>query len=643
MNSALLRLELRKNVLAPASLIAAFFITLPVSRLVSSAAGLEPVKALEAILIGWLTVGLVFSAALIGAASGAQAASRDAHDAESLLPASPLRRAAAALVGALLLFAAVTAFIAATSWLCGLALSRLLDTARPGQTFLWGTEGWDLIPRAPLAILALLDALAACWILSYLTGNGIAGGLLGLLLAAASTSALLAGYGLQLFYATREWDADFSRFVVPLIALSLAGKTAAAAKAAFWRERRPRLGATGAAVLAGALLIGPVAGWSAVSWSLRGLRGQTRLSERDGQSVTLWSQAPATPQAVRAVGDEAALITFGGGLIMAGSGGARVAIPDDRAGLLDILLHPSDVWEIWDDYRDDSGLVWAERIRSFETELWRERPDGRMESRRVDGQRIYITRIAGRFVIGRWFDGRNEMLYADADDFYRSGDRAAWMRGIEGVASRAERESGAGAVSCGGNCLRAGGRTWRLPGRARAGDKILPRLLGGRRVFLVPVQLSSGDARVVACRPDGRVESAWRLRRTSEGWDYSYRVLPDGTLFARGPEDTLGLIDASGNVLPAVSLARMFRDFRDEDGRRLDVVRAGTDGVQVVRAGRLISVDARGEVRAAAGLPHGVDGVKPLHSGFLAHAKDGLYFIGWDGKTRLLPIRRGQR
>ena len=183
MNFPLLSLELRKNRLSAASVTAAFLVTLPVARLVASVTGMEPAKALEAILIGWMLLGSPFAAALIASSVGAQTGSRTESDAEALLPVSPARRAGASLGAALLLLAAVTTLLVASAWALG-ALTPFLVSRDPAMN--WARPFWEDSAMAPLFLFTLVDALLGCWLLSYVLGHAVAGGLLGSALTTAT-------------------------------------------------------------------------------------------------------------------------------------------------------------------------------------------------------------------------------------------------------------------------------------------------------------------------------------------------------------------------------------------------------------------------------------------------------------------------
>lgn len=639
MNATLLRLELRKNWLAAASVAAAFFITLPVSRLVAAASGLQTFKALEAILYAWVLIGLPFAALLIGGAAGAQAAARDVHDAESVLPVSPRRRTAASLAAGVLLLAAVAALLLSVTRLCGSDMAVRLTSNTPEGEFTWGTGGWDLLPFAPLATVALLEALLASWVLAYLIGHGVAGGILSLLLIALTLAGMVSGFGLDMFYATRYWGPGFEGFVRPALLLSLAAKLLAAERAAAWRERRPRLGARGVALLAGALLAGPIMFWGATNWILRGLRAQMMLSEPSAFTAhsAEFERMPLTARYLEASGREAAFKTVQGGVIMAGSAGARVVVPENPSGLTDFLFQPYQIGAVWDVLRGSDGRVWTTRRDLFESQLWREKADGAAEVRKVpDGFSFNPRWMARRLVVAHWISSDNKELYADADDFFRRGGKAAWTD-FKRLLAQAESAPDAAKVACGGRCLTRGATTWRLPGRAFARGSVLPIVAGGRPAYLIPVTVASG-AVVVLCRLDGRVETAWRMRRTFEGgFGTDFYALPDGTLYARGPEKTLGFVDVSGRAAHATSLARLRKEYpeTDKDKDWSELVRRDASGnLLVVRADRLFALDRNGLILSARPLPRGVRAVHPLRDGFLADTPGGLYFSDWDGNTR---------
>lgn len=225
----LLALELRKNVLAAASLGLAFVasLTLGALREESAAAGLGGALTL------WRFIAVPLGACLIGGACGAGLSSPHARERESALPVSPLRRLAAAAAAAALLYSLYHMLVFA-----GMRLSPF-----HGPFF-----------RPPLSntasqLLVAVPFLASSFAGAIITANGIAGGLLGL---AAGTSAL-APIALILASGPESHGSDAAVLLGALGGGSLATASAWLA----WRGReRGRHGLRPALILA-ALLLGP--------------------------------------------------------------------------------------------------------------------------------------------------------------------------------------------------------------------------------------------------------------------------------------------------------------------------------------------------------------------------------------------------
>lgn len=611
MNLLLVRLELRKNGLAAASAAAAFLVTLPVCRLVSASTGLELRHSLDAALTAWVLVGVPLAAALIGASSGASAASRDALEAEGLLPPSPGRRASSALAASVLLAAAFAAFVLATGAVLGVTPGRVLA---PGQKA-WGAPFWYNLQLAPLLALAAFDVLAGAWALSRLIGHGVAGGLLALILTTASGAALAACFGLELLH--NEWGAACYASALAIAVGGALAKIWAGVLAARWSERRtgPR---TAAAVLA--LLILPAAMiWGRAGAELRMLDAKllTVGDESSYQHYALHERFPRGSRALAAAGEGAILKTLRGGIVIADARGVRTLVPEQSTGLSNILLEPFNTW-VRDAWRDDKGVLWIERHVSPNTELWR------IEGAKAESMRITdwgsFSMVAGVPLKHR-YPGGNRVLVARIEDYFRSGDKATWFEGYRDYLSHRRREAGAARVACAGKCLEADGRRWRLPGVAYKGNEVYPHDFGGRRAYLVSVRIGE-DWKTVLCRDDGTTEIAWPGVSAS-------RALPDGTLFVLNPGESLRAIDPNGKVAAPLVLTLS----RPDIGLPT-LMRRAEGKVWLVWGGKLTVLDAGGRTVLSRPLPVGIEETVPLKDGFLITTKRRAYFSDWNGTLR---------
>ncbi|MDD5303146.1 MAG: hypothetical protein PHS14_08550 [Elusimicrobia bacterium] len=622
MNIRLMRLELRKNGLAAASAAAAFLITLPVCRLVSAATGLELRLSLDAALTAWILLGVPLAAALIGAASGAASASRDALDAEALLPPSPGRRAASSIAVSVLLAAAFAAFVLATGAVLGMPPGRVLA---PGQKA-WGASFWYGLQLAPLVALAALDVLAGAWALSRLLGHGVAGGLLALAATTAAGAGLAVCFGLEIEH--YNWGAACLR---PALAIAYGGALAkvwAGVLAARWSERR-----TGARTLACALalLILP----AFMIWG----RAGAELSMLDARVVPAGHEAvyryqsiddrfPRGGRALAAAGEGAVLKTVRGGIVIADARGVRPLVPEQNTGLSELLLEPYKTW-IHGAWRDEKGVLWIERYVSPNTELWRIEGAKAASRRMTDGGSLGM--IAGVPLKHRYPDSKR-LLLASVDDYFLHGEKASWYEGYIGYLPRRRREAAAARPACAGRCLEVNGRRWKLPGAALSADIIYPDEIGGLRAYLVPVRTAKGEE-VALCRADGTTDIAWPFR-PEPGGRLIYRGLPDGTLFAFGERATLRAIAPDGRIVAPIPYSQLAAELPKRRSAQPELVRRAEGKVWLVWGGKLTVLDAGGKTVSSRPLPAGIEETVPLKDGFLITTKRSAYFSDWNGALR---------
>lgn len=615
MTLPLIRLELRKNRLAAASAAAAFLVTLPVCRLVSSATGLELRLSLDAALTAWVLLGVPLAAALIGASSGAAAASRDAVDAEGPLPASPGRRALASIAAAILLTAAFAAFVLAV----GVLIGKPPAAIRSPQQMAWGASFWHNLPLTPVLALAAFDVLAGAWALSRLIGHGVAGGLLALLLTAASGAGVAACFGLELLH--NEWGASCYASAVTIASFGALAKVQAGALAARWSERR-----TGARTIVWALALLVLPGlmiWGRAGAEVRMLDAKlTPIGyEHSFRTIRGYTAPELDSRALAAAGEGAVLKNLRGGVVIAGAAGVRVLIPEQSAGISEMLFEPFKTW-IRGAWRDEKGVLWVERYVSPNSELWR------VEGTKVESLRMTdygsISVIAGVPLKHR-YPGGHRLLVARAEDYFRRGDKAAWHVGYKDIVAMRRREAGAGRVACGGKCFEAEGRRWTLPGVTNDREPVFPREFGGRRAYLVPVRIGEKSS-MALCRPDGSTIVAW------PGY-HSPHSLPDGTIFSLW-ERKLRSIGPDGTVAAPVDVepslyASIPRPMRIAEGK-----------AWLVSRGKLTVLDSGGRIVFSRPLPENIEDAIPLKDGFVLTTKRSAYFSDWTGALRRIENPR---
>lgn len=629
MNFPLLTLELRKNRLSAASVVAAFLVTLPVAGLVASVTGMESAKALEAILIGWMLLGSPFAAALIASSVGAQTGSKAESDAEALLPVSPARRAGASLGAALLLLTAVTTVLVVSAWALG-ALTPFLVSRDPAMN--WARPFWEDSGMVPLFLFALVDALLGCWLLSYALGHAVAGGLLGAMLTTATLFAAAVGFGLQLMHA--HWGVEVPLLYAELAVATLALKLAAAVLMASWRERGVPLRAPRAAFLAATLLFGPFAAWTAAQWTYASLLGRMKTAEEPLQFsfTATGNKGPVSPAALAAEGRGAAMWNPASGLFFAGSDGVRNLIPEERRSLVEFLFKGGVT--SGSVARDEKGTLWATRGDYTFLELWREE-NGAMKLARREAWRGLptIERRDRRLFVYFWIEGEREARYVSLENFARLGLKAPQERDPERVIPHSPLSASTADCSPWDRCLRVGSRTWKLPGTPiQFVGSLHPFFAGGKPVYLVAVQLKDGPAAVM-CRDDGKVETAWRLGAAPDTY-YSpdqFRTLPDGTVYARARGDSIGFLDAKGRPSSLrYGRARPSKEYGDPA-----LVRRFDGRAWLLWGKHLTEVADDGRLLNAAAIPEHRD-FRVLQDGVLLEAGGAWLFRGWDGTSRRL-------
>ncbi len=626
MNFPLLGLELRKNRLAAASVVAAFVITLPVSRLVASATGMESANALSTILLAWTFLGVPFAAVLIGATAGAGTASAGSRGAEALLPASPARRAGASLGAALALLAAVAAVIVAAA-LLGNALAPYLLPA--DQAYNWGRPFWEKLPKSPFFLAFVADVLAASWALAYLTGHGVAGGLLGPSLVAFELLGLAVGAGLRLEQG--EWvpwngstDVDLA-FLAGLAAFKFAAIPFAARL-----ERRPSPALAAWAKPAVWLLAGPAAACAAAGWLAWGTWSRMLPIMGGRLAYQSWSEDGGMSPAAREAGNrELILHSVRGGLFAAGPSGTRVLIPEDVSGVFDLVFRAFDRARVISVERAEDGTLWATRTIGMRMELWRQDGDAMklvFADTRDDIPRL--DRVARRLYWRRWNLQNAASEYVPVGEFARLGRKAAALPGLDA----AIKAGSTGVARIGGpkgDILTKGSKTWKLPGPAESTMPAYPHWVGGKPAYLVPTITKTGAAVVALAREDGKVETAWRTRRRG------FYDLPDGTIFAYAEGDRIGIIDADGRV----SSLRYGRLAAEGQHGAPGLLRRLDGRSWLIWDSCIVETDANGKLVSRTRLPD-VDAYAVVRDGLIYDSGRRWWFRSWDGTTRPLAKPR---
>ncbi len=631
MNFPLLSLEIRKNRLAAASVVAAFLVTLPVARLVASTTGMEAGNALSTILIGWAFVGLPFAAALIGATAGSGTASSGNAGIEALLPASATRRAAASLTAAGFLLAITAAFVLACAWF-GNALAPYLIA--PDKAFSWGRPFWQNMPVTNFFLLMIADVLAASWVLAYLIGHGVAGGLLGPALVIIESFGVGLCLGMRMEHG--EWVSSLAGYETAMLAFLVLVKLVAVPAAARL-ERRPSPRVRAWAFPAAALLAGPLATWLMAGAIASGLDARLRFAEPAPVfSYQSWFEdSSPTPAALAAAGRSAALMSVRGGIWLGGKEGVRVVLPEERSGVYDLVFRPFEGAWLFRTLRDSTGRLWAHRVTPLRDELWSQtgeamtlgRPSPRNEwgNLAVVGRRVVVT----KYLVDPK-TGISQSSYAAAEDFIHRGSAAPFDKSLNDAIKTAVKAAGAGVVDCDKRCLRVGARRWRLPGPALYAGPVFPHWAGGKPAYFIPYKDASGTAAAL-CRADGTVTTAWRLGVRRERGDFY--ALPDGTLYAYQPGDALGIIGTDGKV-STLRYGRLRPKGASLDPLPWLLHRAG-GRVWLLWDRALVEAGDDGVLKSTRALPRW-ESFRTLEDGFLYDDGRSVRYLGWDATSRRL-------
>lgn len=237
----MLRLELRKQRLAFLTLAASFAVTTPAALLGRHLAGSSVLQAAGVLVTFWIFLALPLAAVLLGAAAGAGARSEPVFGAETPLPLSPTRRAAAAALAGALYLAGLCAVVLIAAFAVGWEPPHFLKVTLYLLAFL---------------LMGLLLASCAC---AYSMDNGVAGGLAGSVVGGAVAACLILGFETQASFDVRG-EFPFWTFGILMTLASLAGGALALVFAARCLRRDGAVQWRSAAVFLGILCAGPVAG-----------------------------------------------------------------------------------------------------------------------------------------------------------------------------------------------------------------------------------------------------------------------------------------------------------------------------------------------------------------------------------------------
>ena len=491
------------------------------------------------------------------------------------------------------------------------------------------------MPRSPFLAFGTLDVLLGSWLLAYLIGHGLAGGLLGLILTLSTAAAIVCGYGLEMLYNEDWYFPSFLPHALSLAGFAVLAKLAVVFPNVAKRERGVRLNLF---LFISSLLAGPAVSWGVLERTYSGLIHNFQNAEPSAvfsyQSND--ERAAAEPAALAAQGRRTAVHTVRGGLLMASKDGLRSLIKEERAGLLTLLAGPFGITRLDGSARDGKGLLWIERRDLSLQEIWR-----------VDSEKAVmvqhtrytswpgISRLARRLLISSSRTSPKGLSYHILDDYARLGEKAPVIQGEQAAIDGGLKSPLVARVDCKGTCLRRkDGKTWRLPGAALSKDPAFPHWAGGRPVYLIPYRKSNGKDAAALCRDNGRVETIWSLRSTKTDFNNHFYALPDGTLYAYEPGDSIGILDANGHFAGSLD----FSSLRGKRKGQPDLVYRNDGSSWLVWDDDLLEIAPDGSLRASHRLPESRYTVREMSDGLIVSTASGLYFVDWTGKSRRLGL-----
>jgi hypothetical protein len=646
----MIRLELEKQRLALVGLFAAFVVTLPLAWLGAAIGQVDRGAAVDAVFLFWTLVGLPVAAALLGASAGAGLRAEPAALAESVLPVSPARRAAAALLAAALQLAVLAAMI--------LIIAIVMS---PGWRATFTEKIWSApeFQRAAFRLMgfSLTYILSVSFAAAYALGHGLAGGLIGLGLAGVGSTALAAAVGLQTLYDER--DILRPGGVLFVMAIALGGTFYSLRRASSRLERRGGLGWKDVLLCGLGLAAGAVLCVLSMGGTFERLVRRPQPLWREEYFARAQKQALRLVPGLReAAGQGLLAANLEGELSLLRPDGSReTLVPGQRTTLGTLFDFPAPFTRMYSADWAEDGTLWALRSRlgsrGWDKALYRGRPGKRFADVPADlshgaptwthlahrGPRVGLLGWAGdgkmRFTaLGAKGQGRPEPVDGELPKLFADG----WAEA--GLAASLSRDR---------RTLSWRGRSWKLPGRAMDGSffelSVIPPLTRGESpLFAVNVWEKEGVLALALCRPGGKVELPWPGARF-----YAEGITADGTLWDWRDDRGLLIIRSDGSAAPAVDLGAAMAALpksRPKGGRGFSrfpiLLKVGDGEVWVLLRSRwLARVDSRtGELKGSWRLPaqpvRGKDSVQAVDGGFFLHDGERIWFVDWEGKARKL-------
>ncbi|MFH1726480.1 MAG: hypothetical protein ABII00_17860 [Elusimicrobiota bacterium] len=650
-------LELRKNRTLFIGMGCAFLLSMPFAAMLSTMSDYSAAQALNAALLFWTLAGLPGITVLFGASGGAGLRAEPVREAEALLPVSPRKKAAAAVLAGgihlllLALLVLLVSFVVSPAW----RETLLSQDNWVKPTFLRTFFAMTLFTIAYLLVVSFTCA--------YAFKQAIIGGFLGVLFAGPAVAALGFGFSLIPMFGYR---APFADLGTPAIVIALAGGGLALAHTAPWVERRPKEGWKKGLLIAAALAAGSVASVGALSFTFHRLTGALYMVS-DFNGFRSWTERrrdlTVPVKARRAASHGALLKSLAGKLVWITPEGERTTlIQGQRRTLMNIVHLP---W--WDNIVsvawDKEGILWAlvrvpedRKAAALEYyQLWHGRPTGLLSlhtsiSRRPSDPRPF--RLAHRgpeLGMLAWGPAGESNLYAALPE---KGGRPRWSpMGDNETEFLSKGWEGSGNVIT----LSADKRTLvrkspdgtirrcRLPGRVLLSyhEKIaLPPNPPLHLSFVV--DLGEGRRARSICHPDGTVATGWH---GDQNTFYRLENNADESLWGWRNGTTLHLVTPDNTHVPPVAAGPALQKL-GTDSKHARVVHVTRSNAWLIADDRFLAMldNTSGKLLKIWGLPksqrrrswHEDETVQLAEGGLFFHTGRELYFISWDGAKKNL-------
>ncbi len=641
----LVKLQLKKNFLSFAVILAAILFSVPLALWVKAAA-MTPREAINLAMLYWAAAGIPLTALILSGIAGAEAAREQARNTEQPLPVSQYGLLLSSLAAVLLELGALI-----------LAVYAILGFNLPLETL---SKIQEEILR--LYIFSMVYLSFYGFVLSYAFGNGIAGAMTG----AAAVAFTLYPFLTMSVFQRLAFELVPMWLIKPAVsAAALAGGALALKLLSGVTDRKAAWTASKLAAVVLLLAAAPLASFSSLVWLNLKARNVTL-------PVTRMFASPYT--ADKYIYSRTDLREASRRLLVQRPfyGDAFFLDKDGKRSVIDPGREP-----------ESKGLGRLFPDLVFANAQSAPGPDGETlvlympqkhpyDSRIMSGtmERGFVLRASVRK--SPWsmdlIGGKEPGILDRRDDgrYYsplpRANEGLNWKKigsPKEGFASflgeKYKREGAAAVFGKDGKTLEYRGRTWTIPGAFAARIPVQGIELADGLNFIVPAEINK-KAVTYLCRPNGKAEPIWPeyFRLTQ-----NLSLTPDGAVWGVGikslqsygspavkmisPEfyiltaegtplsavNTRGIMERTGITNGEIRLLKAGGGYLWFNADNRYLVRAGIKNMEDLKIWRLPAVPRNSGYYYAR-----VGAVSPSPDGIFVAATDGVYFMDWEGKGK---------